>query len=164
MFAAHDHVSVRRNCEVERAEIAFQRLHVERSLQSSVGVAGGLRPVPEKGDAGVAAVVDPKFEIDDYLRLARFMGVSIEHILETHNHADHVSGHGRLAAATATLVQRVTDHHRLRAVALRAAETVRPSQAHEVSPASLLCRESSFELLNSTRIIFHTGSLHVVAG
>jgi rhodanese-related sulfurtransferase/glyoxylase-like metal-dependent hydrolase (beta-lactamase superfamily II) len=26
--------------------------------------------------------------------------VRIEHILETHNHADHVSGHGRLAAAT----------------------------------------------------------------
>jgi glyoxylase-like metal-dependent hydrolase (beta-lactamase superfamily II) len=28
------------------------------------------------------------------------MGVWIEHVLETHNHADHVSGHGRLAAAT----------------------------------------------------------------
>jgi len=51
-------------------------------------------------DAGVAAVVDPKFEIDEYLELARYLGVSIEHILETHNHADHVSGHGRLAAAT----------------------------------------------------------------
>jgi hydroxyacylglutathione hydrolase len=51
-------------------------------------------------DAAVAAVVDPRFEIDEYLRLARFIGVSIEHVLETHNHADHVSGHGRLAAAT----------------------------------------------------------------
>jgi glyoxylase-like metal-dependent hydrolase (beta-lactamase superfamily II)/rhodanese-related sulfurtransferase len=49
---------------------------------------------------GVAAVVDPRFEIGEYLRLARYLGVSIEHILETHNHADHVSGHGRLAAAT----------------------------------------------------------------
>jgi hydroxyacylglutathione hydrolase len=48
----------------------------------------------------VAAVVDPKFEIDEYLTLARYLGVSIDHILETHNHADHVSGHGRLAAAT----------------------------------------------------------------
>jgi hydroxyacylglutathione hydrolase len=54
--------------------------------------------------AGVAAVVDPKFEIEEYLRLARYMGVSIEHILETHNHADHVSGHGRLAAATGALI------------------------------------------------------------
>ena len=42
--------------------------------------------------AGVAAVVDPKLEIDEYLSLARYMAVSIEHILETHNHADHVSG------------------------------------------------------------------------
>jgi rhodanese-related sulfurtransferase/glyoxylase-like metal-dependent hydrolase (beta-lactamase superfamily II) len=51
-------------------------------------------------DAGVAAVVDPKLEVEEYLALARYMGVRIEHILETHNHADHVSGHGRLAAAT----------------------------------------------------------------
>lgn len=54
--------------------------------------------------AGVAAVVDPRFEIDEYLDLARYMGVSIEHVLETHNHADHVSGHGRLAAATGATI------------------------------------------------------------
>jgi hydroxyacylglutathione hydrolase len=54
--------------------------------------------------AGVAAVVDPKFEIDEYLHLARYLGVSIEHILETHNHADHVSGHGRLASATGATI------------------------------------------------------------
>src|SRR3954470_9132844 len=51
-------------------------------------------------DAGVAAGGDPRFEIDEYLELARYMNVRIEHVLETHNHADHVSGHGRLAAAT----------------------------------------------------------------
>src|SRR3712207_4211079 len=55
-------------------------------------------------DAGVAAVVDPKLDIEEYLRLARYMGVSIEHVLETHNHADHVSGHGRLAAATGATI------------------------------------------------------------
>ncbi len=54
--------------------------------------------------AGVAAVVDPRLEIGEYLRLTRYLGVSIEHILETHNHADHVSGHGRLAAATGALI------------------------------------------------------------
>ncbi len=54
--------------------------------------------------AGVAAVVDPRFEIDEYLALARYMDVRIEHILETHNHADHVSGHGRLAAATGATI------------------------------------------------------------
>ncbi len=61
--------------------------------------------------AGVAAVVDPKFEIDEYLQLARYMGVSIEHILETHNHADHVSGHGRLAAATGASIHIHRDAH-----------------------------------------------------
>jgi hydroxyacylglutathione hydrolase len=50
--------------------------------------------------AGVAAVVDPRFEIDEYLELARYRAVNIAHVLETHNHADHVSGHGRLVAAT----------------------------------------------------------------
>lgn len=51
-------------------------------------------------DAGVAAVVDPRLAVGEYLRLARYLGVQIEHVLETHTHADHVSGHGRLAAAT----------------------------------------------------------------
>jgi len=59
--------------------------------------------------AGVAAVVDPRLDIDDYLSLARYLGVSIEHILETHNHADHVSGHGRLAAATGAIIHIHTD-------------------------------------------------------
>jgi hydroxyacylglutathione hydrolase len=54
--------------------------------------------------AGVAAVVDPKLEIDDYLRLARFLEVEIDHVLETHTHADHVSGHGRLRAATGATI------------------------------------------------------------
>src|SRR4051794_12282069 len=55
-------------------------------------------------EAGVAAVVDPKLDVDEYLALARYMGVRIEHVLETHNHADHVSGHGRLAAATGAAI------------------------------------------------------------
>ncbi len=50
--------------------------------------------------ASVAAVVDPQWDIEPYLRLSRLHGVRIEHVLETHNHADHVSGHGRLARAT----------------------------------------------------------------
>jgi hydroxyacylglutathione hydrolase len=54
--------------------------------------------------AAVAAVVDPRLDVDEYLRLARYMGVRIEHILETHNHADHVSGHGRLASATGATI------------------------------------------------------------
>jgi glyoxylase-like metal-dependent hydrolase (beta-lactamase superfamily II)/rhodanese-related sulfurtransferase len=56
-------------------------------------------------DAGVAAVVDPRLDIEEYLRLARYLSVRIEHVLETHNHADHVSGHGRLAAATGATIR-----------------------------------------------------------
>src|SRR4029079_9891257 len=48
----------------------------------------------------VGAVVDPQWDIGPYLRLSRLHGVQIEHVLETHTHADHVSGHGRLARAT----------------------------------------------------------------
>jgi hydroxyacylglutathione hydrolase len=56
------------------------------------------------GDGGAVAIVDPKFEINEYLEMARYLGVRIEHVLETHNHADHVSGHGRLAAATGATI------------------------------------------------------------
>ena len=55
-------------------------------------------------DAGVAAVIDPQWAIEPYLRLSRLHGVRIEHVLETHNHADHVSGHGRLARATGATI------------------------------------------------------------
>ncbi len=54
--------------------------------------------------AGVAAVIDPQWDIEPYLRLSRLHGVAIEHVLETHNHADHVSGHGRLARATGATI------------------------------------------------------------
>ncbi|HET7054372.1 MAG TPA: MBL fold metallo-hydrolase [Solirubrobacterales bacterium] len=54
--------------------------------------------------SGAAAVIDPKWGIDPYLQLARLHGVRIEHVLETHNHADHVSGHGRLARASGATI------------------------------------------------------------
>ncbi len=47
--------------------------------------------------AGVAVVVDPAFRIEQYLEAAAADGVRIERVLETHTHADHLSGHGRLA-------------------------------------------------------------------
>jgi hydroxyacylglutathione hydrolase len=54
--------------------------------------------------SGAAAVVDPQWDIDPYLQLARLHGLRVEHVLETHNHADHVSGHGRLARATGATI------------------------------------------------------------
>lgn len=49
---------------------------------------------------GVCAVVDPKRDIDCYLEIARDDGMRIAAILETHVHADHVSGGQELRAAT----------------------------------------------------------------
>ena len=55
-------------------------------------------------DSGEAAVVDPKWEIEDYLQIAEENNFRISHILETHNHADHLSGRGRLEEATGALL------------------------------------------------------------
>lgn len=54
---------------------------------------------------GIAAVVDPLRDIDEYLQLAAERNATIKYIFETHFHADFVSGHLDLAAATgATIV------------------------------------------------------------
>lgn len=55
-------------------------------------------------ESGVAVVVDPQWDIAPYRRLARLHGVRIGHVLETHTHADHVSGHGRLARSTGATI------------------------------------------------------------
>ena len=48
-------------------------------------------------DAGIAVVVDPPFAIELMLAEAEHRGLRIVRTIETHTHADHVSGHGRLA-------------------------------------------------------------------
>ena len=63
--------------------------------------AGCLSYLIGCGQAGTAAVVDPaRDRIDEYLRLARKKGLKITHILETHTHADHISGGRELAELT----------------------------------------------------------------
>lgn len=52
------------------------------------------------GSEGVAAVVDPQRDVAIYLEEARRNDLKIEHIIETHLHADFVSGHRELAART----------------------------------------------------------------
>lgn len=49
---------------------------------------------------GVAAVIDPQRDVDIYLEMAASKGWRIEHIVETHLHADFVSGHRELAERT----------------------------------------------------------------
>lgn len=50
--------------------------------------------------AGAAAVIDPRRDVDAYLEWAAERGLRITAILETHVHADFVSGARELAAAT----------------------------------------------------------------
>src|SRR5919201_5314854 len=47
-----------------------------------------------------AVVVDPDLEVQPYLDLAAERGYTIKYVLDTHLHADHVSGNRKLAAAT----------------------------------------------------------------
>ncbi len=52
------------------------------------------------GGDGEAAVVDPRRDVDVYLEEARAQGLAIRHVIETHLHADFVSGHRELAERT----------------------------------------------------------------
>jgi hydroxyacylglutathione hydrolase len=51
--------------------------------------------------AGVAVVVDPPYFVEPVLTEAERREVRLVGVLETHTHADHVSGHGRLALENA---------------------------------------------------------------
>ncbi len=50
--------------------------------------------------AGVAAVIDPKRDVDTYIEIARANNMKITHILETHIHADFLAGSRELAGLT----------------------------------------------------------------
>jgi glyoxylase-like metal-dependent hydrolase (beta-lactamase superfamily II)/rhodanese-related sulfurtransferase len=66
----------------------------EQFLDDDLGCASYL-----VGDehAGIAVVVDPPYHVEPVLAEAARRGVRLVGVLETHTHADHVSGHGRLA-------------------------------------------------------------------
>ena len=52
------------------------------------------------GSEGEAAVVDPQRDVDQYIEEAAAQGLKIKYVIETHLHADFVSGHRELAART----------------------------------------------------------------
>jgi glyoxylase-like metal-dependent hydrolase (beta-lactamase superfamily II)/rhodanese-related sulfurtransferase len=54
--------------------------------------------------AGVAAVVDPQRDVDQYVRDAARLGVAIRHVVLTHFHADFVSGHLELRERTGATI------------------------------------------------------------
>jgi glyoxylase-like metal-dependent hydrolase (beta-lactamase superfamily II)/rhodanese-related sulfurtransferase len=63
--------------------------------------AGCLSYLIGCSQAGQAIIVDPaRDRVDDYVALARRKGLTITGIVETHVHADHISGNQALAAKT----------------------------------------------------------------
>lgn len=52
------------------------------------------------GSGGEAAIIDPQRDVQQYLDEASANGQQIKYIIETHSHADFVSGHLELAAKT----------------------------------------------------------------
>jgi glyoxylase-like metal-dependent hydrolase (beta-lactamase superfamily II)/rhodanese-related sulfurtransferase len=63
-------------------------------LDSDLGCASYLIADEESRDA---VLVDPAYAVDQYLEEVEREGLCLTRVLETHTHADHVSGHGRLA-------------------------------------------------------------------
>ena len=58
------------------------------------------------GDEGTgrAVVVDPQRDVSGYLEDSAALGLHIDRVIETHFHADFLSGHLELAAATGAVV------------------------------------------------------------
>src|SRR6266699_2836342 len=51
--------------------------------------------------AGTCAIIDPRLDmVDDILELTAAKGLKVKAVIETHNHADHISGHGELSRRT----------------------------------------------------------------
>ena len=71
-----------------------------RVTQYRIEGLGHLSTLIADDEAGVAAVIDPRRDVDIYLDAARQAGLRISHVLETHLHNDYVSGGRELAALT----------------------------------------------------------------
>jgi hydroxyacylglutathione hydrolase len=104
------------------------------------------------GTAAEAAVIDPKRDVDDYLAIAQREKLKIVAVLETHPHADFVSGHVELANRTGAKIyvshlapasyrrQRVRDGDIIRVGSLEIVALETPG--HSPDSVSFLVREN----------------------
>jgi hydroxyacylglutathione hydrolase len=132
------------------------------------------------GSEGEAAVVDPRRDVDPYLAEAAAHGLAIRYVIETHLHADFVSGHRELAARTGAVIvfgsrARVDFEHRavrdadeLRLGALRL--TILETPGHTPESVSVLVTdpaqgpEPALVLTGDTLFVGDVGRPDLVAG
>src|SRR5262245_50650771 len=74
---------------------SMEPVHVERFFLGCLAHASYMI-----ASEGVAAVIDPQRDVDIYLDAAAGKNWKIEYIIESHLHADFVSGHRELAGRT----------------------------------------------------------------
>jgi hydroxyacylglutathione hydrolase len=72
-------------------------MYFKQFLHDDLGCSSYFVASRESRDA---IVVDPAFDIQPYLHLAEERGYRIRLVIDTHLHADHISGNRKLAAAT----------------------------------------------------------------
>jgi hydroxyacylglutathione hydrolase len=78
------------NCAAKEAIMLVQHFFVSGLAHSSYLLGG----------TSSCAIVDPQRDVDGYIAAAAALGLKITHILETHLHADFISGHMDLAEKT----------------------------------------------------------------
>jgi hydroxyacylglutathione hydrolase len=77
-------------------------MYFKQLIREDMGCASYIVGCPE---AGVCAVVDPRIDmVDEIIALTMAKGMRIDAVIETHTHADHVSGHGELARRTGATI------------------------------------------------------------
>lgn len=73
-------------------------MYFKQLVKEDLGCASYIVGCP---NAGTCAVVDPRLDmVDEILALTSAKGMRITAVIETHNHADHISGHGELVSRT----------------------------------------------------------------
>lgn len=77
-------------------------MYFKQLVREDLGCASYIVGCPA---AGVCAVVDPRLDmVDEICMLTAAKALRVSAVIETHTHADHVSGHGELAARTGACI------------------------------------------------------------
>ncbi len=84
-------------------------MYFKQLVKEDLGCASYIVGCP---NADVCAVVDPRLDmVEDILALIEAKGMTVTAVIETHNHADHISGHSILAQRTGADIYVHEDAH-----------------------------------------------------